>query len=54
LKRLVFNTKEYYVTTATPILLVVESERSFTLAKIVVNGKEYVLTVNDNGKAQMK
>ena len=51
--RIVFNKKEYYVTDSTPILVVVNSERSMTLEKLIINGKEYILTINENGKAQM-
>lgn len=51
--RLEFDGKQMYINT-TPIICFIEAERSLTLEKLVINGKEYILTINDNGKAQMK
>lgn len=51
--RIVFNKKEYYVTDSTPLLVVVNSERSLTIAKFIIDGKEYIVRVNEIGKAQM-
>jgi len=39
--------------TITPILIFVVNEVSFTLAKLKVNGNEYEIKINDQGRAQM-
>ena len=46
--------KEIVKQTATPILIFCTGERNTTIGKIVCdNGKEYIIRVNENGKAQM-
>ena len=54
MRRVVIDKKEYYVTTMTPIQIFISGERSVTVAKVFINGKEYTLTVNGNSKGQMK
>lgn len=49
---IVLDGKTKYIN-STPIMCFVESERNLTLAKIVIDGKQYEIRINANGKAQM-
>ena len=53
MRRVVIDKKEYYVSTMTPITLIIEEEKSITVAKVFVDGKEYTVNINENKKAQM-
>lgn len=39
---------------STPVLMFVTGERNLTIEKLVVDGKEYEIFINERGKAQMK
>lgn len=41
-------------TTVTPILISVKNQVSLTLSELIINGKKYIIEINENGKAQMK
>lgn len=45
--------KEIIKQTATPFMVFCISERNITLGKIISNGKEYIITVDENGKTKL-